>query len=70
MTRRDFWLGVGLVIVALLLHALVPRYEIKTLAGGGIVRVDRWTGVVDVPTIRPRSTAGQFRPEDVAPEKR
>lgn len=58
MTRRDWWLGVLLVILMLLVHVAIPRYEYKDLPlrGGvgaalagkeiGVVqlRVDRWTG--------------------------
>ena len=61
MTRLNWWLGIALVAGAILLHALVPRYEyIKTdLPPGGeayvlllstgqfMTRVDRWTGTVE-----------------------
>lgn len=44
MTRRDWWIGIGLVVVALLLHAALPRYEWENRGNGGWARVDRWTG--------------------------
>jgi len=46
MTRRDFWLGVLAIVLAVLLHALVPRYEWQHYGpdGLGLMRVDRWTG--------------------------
>ena len=47
MTRRDWWLGVLLVTAAILVHALVPRFEI-TATGGGLMRVDRWMGRVEI----------------------
>ena len=28
MRRVDWWLGVGLLVVAILLHAAIPRYEL------------------------------------------
>jgi hypothetical protein len=43
MTRRDWWLGIAVVVLTLLLHAAVPRYEWRT-AGRGMLRIDRWTG--------------------------
>ncbi len=46
MTRRRWWLGVAALVVAVLLHAAVPRYSWLPVAGepGGLVRIDRWTG--------------------------
>ena len=44
MSRRDWWLGVGLVVAALLFHALFPRYDVRV--GIVPVRVDRWTGTI------------------------
>lgn len=45
MTRRDWWLGMAALVIAVLLHAAVPRYEWRPLAGTiGFVRIDRWTG--------------------------
>lgn len=47
MTRRDWWLGVAVLSLAVLLHALMPRYDITTTPGG-MMRVDRWTGRAEV----------------------
>ncbi len=50
MTRRDWWLGIALLTVALLLHATipacVPRYEYIVLGpqSTDVIRHDRWTG--------------------------
>lgn len=45
MTRLAWWLGVGVLAIALLAHALIPRYEWRALPGHPtLVRVDRWTG--------------------------
>lgn len=46
MTRRDWWLGVGIVASALLLHAALPRYEWRSPGGNAAdyLRLDRWTG--------------------------
>jgi len=48
MTRRDWWLGVLVLALALVIHAALTRYE-WMLAGppGGIqqlIQLDRWTG--------------------------
>ena len=44
MTRRDWWIGIAVVVVAILVHALIPRYEWRDWRGAPLVRVDRWTG--------------------------
>ncbi len=44
MTRRDWWCGVGLVIAALIAHAMFPRYEWRDARGMPMIRIDRWTG--------------------------
>lgn len=51
ITRRDWWIGVGLIVLALLAHALLPRYEWRTPTERAaqahvLTRVDRWTGQV------------------------
>lgn len=43
MTRRDWWLGILVVGGVILLHALVPRYEWRTVEGVTL-RTDRWSG--------------------------
>ena len=50
MTRRDWWLGVLVVVVALLVHAGLPRYEWRTSAENVVVaiRIDRWTGAAEL----------------------
>ena len=48
MTRRDWWLGVALIVAAIVLHALVPRYEWRDAGGAPIVRIDRWTGAAQM----------------------
>ena len=47
MTRRHWWIGIAVVAAALLLHALVPRYDWRGGGGVPLVRIDRWTGQVD-----------------------
>lgn len=44
MSKRDWWLGITMLMVALLVHAALPRYEWRTMDGWVVVRVDRWTG--------------------------
>ena len=46
MTRRDWWLGVAAVVFVVLLHALLPRYELRTQRMP--LRFDRWTGRVEI----------------------
>ena len=46
MTRRDWWLGVALVTLAIVLHTAFPRYEWRDVRGVTVVRIDRWTGRV------------------------
>ncbi len=53
MTRRDWWLAVTMLALAITLHALFPRYEWRDPGGEGqtYLRFDRWTG---------RSQSGEF----------
>ena len=45
MTPLHWWLGVLLLIAAVLGQALLPRYEWHTQPRvAGSVRIDRWTG--------------------------
>lgn len=45
MTRRDWWLGVILIVGALLLHLAFPRYQYTSFRQSvAMIRVDRWTG--------------------------
>ena len=47
MTRSHWWLGVLLLVAAVVGHAFLPRYEWHTQPGiGRSVRIDRWTGAV------------------------
>lgn len=52
MTRRDWWLGIMLVASAILLHALIPRYDWRHVDGAAWSRVDRWTGDLRFGTIQ------------------
>ncbi len=45
MTRRDWWLGMLLLVAAILVHAAVPRYDAH-MDGTMLVRVNRWTGAI------------------------
>lgn len=60
VTRRDWWIGIAVVFVAVIFHALVPRYEWNTsLTNLTAVRTDRWTGAAEVGVIR---RAGDDKP--------
>ena len=53
ITRRGWWLGVLLITAALMLHALLPRYEFRWEASAaGMARFDRWTGTVELALIK------------------
>ena len=58
LSRLEWWTGVTLVVLAILAHALVPRYEYRQTSPGSTVwvRVDRWTGQAIV--VSPVSTDG------------
>jgi len=56
LTRRDWWLGIGTVVAAILFHALMPRYEWRNIGPLPVVRVDRWTGAA----IRGHFEAGRW----------
>ena len=45
-----WWLGVAVIVLAILVHALVPRYEWRTLdyAPRHLLRIDRWTGDLEL----------------------
>lgn len=47
MKRRDWWLGIAVIVGALLAHAAFPRYAIREVGTGRYpYRVDRWTGYI------------------------
>jgi hypothetical protein len=52
LTRRDWWLGVLVLTLALLIHAAWPRYEWRHVGGPAFVRIDRWTGTVIIGSTR------------------
>ena len=49
MTRRDLYLAVAIMAMALIGHAMLPRYDWRhvgesSIGGERFVRIDRWTG--------------------------
>ncbi len=51
ITRRDWWIGVALVTAAILVHALVPRYDYVHSGGypsNPWIAFDRWTGDLEL----------------------
>ena len=46
ITKWDWWIGVILIVMAVLTHALIPRYEWHHDEARSIywTRMDRWTG--------------------------
>lgn len=44
MTKIEWWIAA--LVVAVLVHALVPRYDWRPIGseGASYVRIDRWTG--------------------------
>lgn len=51
ITRRDWWIGIGVIGLALLAHAVipqyVPRYEWQHWTEGIYVKIDRWAGTAE-----------------------
>ena len=47
MTRRDWWLGIAALVVAILMHAMLPRYQFFNGPSMFPLRGDRWTGRVE-----------------------
>ena len=51
IARRDWWIGVGLLVLALLAHAILPsylpRYDWRHWTGQAYVKIDRWTGTAE-----------------------
>lgn len=43
MRPRDWWIGVALVVGAIVFHAMYPRYEVRN-SSSYVLRIDRWTG--------------------------
>jgi hypothetical protein len=54
MARRDWWIGIGIVAIAIIVHAFVPRFELRSRDGMPLVRVDRWTGRVEAMPVDPQ----------------
>jgi len=48
IARRDWWVGIAAIALAVLLHALVPRYDRHPSGTGWWLRSDRWTGRADL----------------------
>ena len=49
------------IAVAIVFHALVPRYEVTVITspgGGAVTRIDRWTGNVEFRLLAPGGSAG------------
>ena len=68
MTRRDFWLGVVVIVAAILTHTAFPRYEwrqstIKTTTPA-MIRIDQWFGTWSFqgPTREPLRVV-EFKPD-------
>jgi len=55
MRPRDWWLGIAALVLAILAHAAIPRYEYRNhpLPSGEfyMIRVDRWTGRAEIGTL-------------------
>ncbi len=71
VTRRDWWIGVGAVVLALLVHATVPRYEWRVAGTPALlaIRIDRWTGSAEMGGFTDRPVALRSRWEPL-PEAR
>jgi hypothetical protein len=58
MPRRNWWIGTTVIALAILVHALVPRFEGRSCTGLPLLSLDRWTGgeavKVEPPPLTPR----------------
>ena len=61
ISRRDWWIGIVLVVLAILVHALGPRYEYQQVGDVYWIRVDRWTGQAQVATVTLNENGLQIR---------
>ena len=59
MTRRDWLLSLAALVLAVLLHAALPRYEWLRVNDTMVVRLDRWTGHASVGTLTRRGDTGR-----------
>ena len=52
MNRRDWWIGIVLLTIVSLTHALLPRYSFEIRdgreVGVAVYRIDRLTGTIDL----------------------
>lgn len=64
LTRRDLWLASGLVAAGLMFHAAVPRYSFPFSRPN--LRVDRWTGALELVNVREPEPAGAQSEADPA----
>lgn len=47
MRRLDWWLGIAGIMLALVCHAVFPRYEPMVVGPGHVpARFDRWSGQI------------------------
>ena len=60
VTRRDWWLGITLIVFALGIHALLPRYEYRATDQGfdfrdndSWIQIDHWTGTARMIHVSP-----------------
>lgn len=48
MTPRNWYLGLSILVVAILLHAAIPRYTWSHVESTIWTRADRWTGGIEL----------------------
>ena len=63
MARRDWYIGIGLLTAAVVVHALFPRYEWRGVPENPyqMVRIDRWRGTAHL-GIANFGTGGEWVP--------
>jgi hypothetical protein len=59
VSARSWWTGVAILTLALLLHAVFPRYAWHSVPGQptAMVREDRWTGAATWGVVQPATGA-------------
>jgi len=63
VTSREWWLGVAVPTLVILLHAAIPRYEYRSAGGSPFLwmRIDRWTGQAQMGQALPDGSAWRPR---------
>ncbi len=62
MTRRDWWIGIVVLLLALSSYSVWPRYEWRSTNGQALIRIDRWFGTAEIG----RWNDGEWQPDRIS----